>query len=206
YLTAPAWLASDTHAAYSIAKYIGVAVMASTVFPVYGLARMLVSRPAALFAAAAAAAIPALAYSSMLVEEPLAYPYSALCLFLIFRTLVRPTRWWIVGTIAAAIVAPFVRGELVGLWAVIVLALLFLVWQTDRVGRWRAEWTTWDWVGFVVLLLGAAVTVSAVLGKGSFEWLISTDHYKRRIFDFGLNAGGALALGLGVFPLVARLA
>ena len=206
YVTAPAWRIHNVHTAYATVKYLAVMIMMVTAFPAYALARHVVGRTAALFVAAASCVIPAMAYSSMLVEEPLAYPYSTLCLFLIFRTLVRPTRWWIGGTIAAAIVAPFVRGELVVLWAVIVLALLFLVWQTDRVGRWRATWTTWDWVGFVVLLLGAAVTVSAVLGKGSFEWLISTDHYKRRIFDFGLNAGGALAIGLGVFPLVAGLA
>jgi hypothetical protein len=206
YVMAPAWRIHNVHTAYATVKYTAALIMMLTAFPAYALARHVVGRTAALFVAAASCVIPAMAYSSMLVEEPLAYPYSTLCLFLIFRTLVRPTRWWIVGTIAAAIVAPFVRGELVVLWAVIVLALLFLVWQTDRVGRWRATWTTWDWVGFVVLLLGAAVTVSAVLGKGSFEWLISTDHYKRRIFDFGLNAGGALAIGLGVFPLVAGLA
>jgi hypothetical protein len=61
-------------------------------------------------------------------------------------------------------------------------------------------------VGFVVLLVGVAVAISAALGKGSFEWLISTDHYKRRIFDYGFNAAGVFAIGLGVFPVVAGLA
>jgi hypothetical protein len=206
YVIAPAWRIHNVHTAYATVKYMAVLVMMLTAFPAYALARHVVGRGAALFVAAASCVIPAMAYSSMLVEEPLAYPYSTLCLFLIFRTLLRPTRWWVAGTIAAAIVAPFVRGELVVIWAVLVLALLFVAWRTERVSRWRATWTTWDWVGFVVLLLGVAVTVSAVLGKGSFEWLISTDHYKRRIFDFGLNAAGALAIGLGVFPLVAGLA
>ena len=48
--------------------------MTSVIFPTYFLARMLVGRGAALFAAAGAAAIPSLAYSSWIVEEPLAYP------------------------------------------------------------------------------------------------------------------------------------
>ena len=62
--------------------------MTSAVFPTYLLARMLVRRPAALFAAAAAGAIPALVYSSYIVEEPLAYPYAAFCFFLIAKALV----------------------------------------------------------------------------------------------------------------------
>jgi hypothetical protein len=206
YVIAPAWRIHNVHTAYATVKYMAVLVMMLTAFPAYALARHVVGRTAALFVAAASCVIPAMAYSSMIVQEPLAYPYSTLCLFLIFRTLLRPSRWWIVSTLVAAIVAPFVRGELVVIWAVLVLTLLFLAWRTELVMRWRATWTRWDWVGFVVLLVGIAVAVSAALGKGSFEWLISTDHYKRRIFDLGLNAGGALAIGLGVFTLVAGLA
>jgi hypothetical protein len=206
YVMAPAWRIHDVHTAYATVKYIAVLIMTATAFPAYAVARLIVGKTASLFVAAASCVIPAMAYSSMLVEEPLAYPYSTLCVFLLLRTFIRPTRRWIVGTFAALIVAPFVRGELVVLWAVLAFGLLFLAWRTDRVRRWRATWTTRDWAGFVVLLLGAGVTVSAVLGKASLEWLISTDHYKRRIFDYGFNAGGALAIGLGVFPLVAGLA
>jgi len=206
YVMAPAWRIHNVHTAYATVKYMAVLIMMLTAFPAYALARQLVGRTPALFVAAASCAIPAMAYSSMIVEEPLAYPYSTLCLFLIFRTLLRPTRWWIAGTVAAAIVAPFVRGELVVIWAVVALTLLFLAWRSGRVERWRATWTRWDWVGFVVLVFGAGVVTSAVLGKGSFEFLISTDHYKGRIFDLGLNAAGALAIGLGIFPVVAGLA
>lgn len=206
YLMAPAWRIHNVHTAYATVKYLAAIVMMLTAFPAYALARLLVGRTPALFVAAASCVIPAMAYSSMIVEEPLAYPYSTLCLFLIFRTLVRPSRWWIAGTLAAALVAPFVRGELVLIWAVLALALLFMAWRTDRAARWRARWAWRDWIGFAVLILGVGLLVSAVLGKGSIEWLITTDHYKRRIFDLGLNAAGALAIGLGVFPVIAGLA
>jgi hypothetical protein len=206
YVMAPAWLIHNVHNAYSAVKYLAVLVMMLTAFPAYALARMVVGRNAALFVAAASCVIPAMAYSSMIVEEPLAYPYSTLCIFLIARTLLRPGRWWIVGTIVAVAVAPLVRGELVVMWSVLVLALLFLAWRTERAARWRASWSTRDWVGFAVLMLGVALAISAVLGKGSLEWLISTDHYKRRIFDLGLNAAGAVTIGIGVFPMVAGLA
>ena len=74
YLIAPAWRISDTQSAYDTVKYIGVLLMTSVTFPAYALARMLVSRGAALFVAAGAAVIPALIYSSFIITEPLATP------------------------------------------------------------------------------------------------------------------------------------
>ena len=67
YLIAPAWWLHDTTRAYGVAKAIGVVSMTAVVFPTYLLARMIVSRGWALFAAAGSAMIPALAYSSMLL-------------------------------------------------------------------------------------------------------------------------------------------
>ena len=62
--------------------------MTAVVFPTYFLARTIVGKPAALFAATAAAAVPALAYSQVISEEALAYPYAALCFFLIAKAIV----------------------------------------------------------------------------------------------------------------------
>jgi hypothetical protein len=206
YVMAPAWLIDDVHTAYTTVKYLAVIIMTLTVFPAYGIARLVVGRRPALFVAAASAAIPALAYSSMIVEEPLAYSYSTFCLFLILRTLVAPSRWWLGGALVASAIAPLVRGELGVMPAIFLLAALFLLWQSPWVTPWRARWTAWDWVGFAVLLVGAGVIVSAFLGHHSYEWLISTDHFKGRIFDYGLNAAGALTIGLGVLPVLAGLA
>jgi hypothetical protein len=206
YLMAPAWLIDNVHTAYATVKYLGVIVMTLTVFPAYALARLIVGRTAALFVAAASAVIPAMAYSAMIVEEPLAYPYSTLCLFLILRVLIAPTRWWIGAAALASAIAPLVRGELAVVPVVFLLAVLFLAWQSGRVSRWRVTWTAWDWIGLVVLLVGAVVTVSAFLGHQSYEWLIATGFNKRKMLDLGPNAAGALTIGLGVLPVVAGLA
>jgi len=206
YLMAPAWLIDNVQTAYSTVKYLAAIVMSLTVFPAYGIARMFVSRRPALFVALASAAIPALAYSSMMVEEPLAYPYATLCLFLILRVLVNPTRWSIVTATVAGVIAPFVRGELGVVLVVLVLSVLFLAWRSDWMSRRRAGWSRWDWVGLVTLVVGAAVVASAFLGHQSLEWLISTRLYKDRMFDLGLDAAGALTIGLGVLPVVAGLA
>ena len=74
YVLAPVWWIQDVGQAYGVAKLLNVLLMTSVVFPAYGLARMVVSKPWALFAAAGAGVIPALYYSSILVEEPARLP------------------------------------------------------------------------------------------------------------------------------------
>src|SRR5207247_10902995 len=118
----PAWLFDNLHAAYATVNYLTGIVMTATVFPAYGIARLFVGRRPALFVAAASAAIPAVAYSSMIVEEPFAYFWSTLTLFLILRALITPSRWWIGGAVAASLIAPLVRGELGMLPAIFLLA------------------------------------------------------------------------------------
>ena len=206
YVLAPAWLIDNLHSAYATVKYVTVIVTTATVFPAYGLARLLVGRRPALFVAAASAAIPAVAYSSMIVEEPFAYFYSTLALFLIMRALLTPSRWWIGGAVLASAIAPLVRGELGVLSAVFLLAGAFLLWRSEYLSRRRGTWSARDWVGFSTLVVGVAVFISAVLGHRSLEWNYATRLYKSRMLDLGLNAAGALTIGLGVLPVVAGLA
>ena len=206
YLVAPAWLMHNTERAYATVRYIGVTLVALTVFPAYGLARTLVKPGPALFAAAAAAAIPAAAYSSLVVEEPFAYLYSTICLFLIARALAVRSRWWIGGAAAAAVFAPLVRGELVVLPVILVLGTLVVLWSSERAVRRRSTWSVWDWTGFVALVAGALVVFSAVLGKYSFQWYVAAGIYKHRMLVLGSHAAGALTIGLGVLPVVAGLA
>jgi hypothetical protein len=206
YFIAPAWRIGSVRHAYDAIKYLDVLVMTATAFPAYRIARFIVGRRAALFAAAAAVMIPALAYSSMILEESLAYPYATLCLYLILAALVRRTRWWIAAAIVASLVAPLVRGELAVIPAVFVLAALFLIWQSGAAARWRARWGWADWVGGAVLVIGAAVLLSAYLGHQSTQWLYATGFYKHRMWTLGMRAAGAFAIGLGVLPLVAGLA
>ena len=68
YVMAPAWRIHNVHTAYATVKYLAVLIMMLTAFPAYALARQVVGRTPALFVAAASCVIPAMAYSSMLVE------------------------------------------------------------------------------------------------------------------------------------------
>jgi len=207
-LTAPVWWIQDVAAAYNAVKFLDVLVMTSVVFPTYFLARLIVTRKWALFAAAGAGVTPALAYSSWIVEETLAYPYTALCFYLIAKALVTKRRWWILGAAAAALVAPAVRGELIVIPATFVLAGLGAVWASERARRRRASWTWGDWLGCVALATGAIILVSGFASKHWVPWEHVTTYNwtKRRAFVYGDWAAGALTIGLGVIPLVLGLA
>ena len=211
YLTAPVWLIHDVATAYAGVKYLDVFVMASVVFPTYFLARLVAGRGLSLFAAAAAGAIPSLAYSSYIVEETLAYPYAALCFFLIAKALFEGRRerrryGWAVAAVVASLLAPAVKGELVVIPIALGFAIFFMFWSSERARRRRASWSIGDWVGAITLGLGAIFLVSGVASDHSHEWLSVTRYYEHRIVVMGNWAAGSLAIGLGVIPLIGGLA
>lgn len=205
YLIAPAWWIDSTESAYAVAKTIGVLVMSAAIFPAYALARLVVSRPAAFLTAVATVSIPAFAYSSFLIEEPLAYVWSTLCLYLVVRALLERTRRLAALAAVACLVAPLFRNQLVVLPAILVLGALWLAWTGERWRERRRAWSRGDWLGAMTLFVGAVVVVNAFVGHHSLEWELATRLYKDRMLEYGLWAFGAFAIGLGVFPVVAWL-
>jgi hypothetical protein len=206
YFLAPAWWVGSTATGYATAKLLLVLAMTATLFPAYALARMVVPRWYALAAATGAAIVPAFAYSAILVEEPLAYPLSTLALWLIARVYVEPT-WSRAGlAVFACTAAMLTRTQLSILFALLVLGLLWLVWQSERGREWRASWSGWDWVGFVTLGVGVVVGTSAVLGTLSKSWRDTTSAFPERIVEHAVWASGALAIGVGILPVLAGVA
>jgi hypothetical protein len=203
---APAWLLDNVHSAYNAAKYLNVVAMTASAFPAYGLARMVVGRWPALFAAAGTVAIPGFMYSALLLEEPLAYTVSTTALFLIAKGLATRSTAWLTAAGVVSVLAPLARTQLAVIPAVYVCAALVYVWRSGAASRWRARWTRGDWIGGITLALAAAVLFSAVMGHLSQSWLVSTGYYKQRMFEYGIWAAGALAIGLGVLPVIAGLA
>jgi hypothetical protein len=206
YVLAPVWWIQDVGQAYAAAKLLNVLLMTAVLFPTYALARMVVSKPWALFAATGAATIPALYYSAMLIEEPLAYPWAALCAFLIAKALACRTGWWIGGAVVASLFAPLVREQLAVVPAAFVVAAVALAATSGRARREYARWSRWDWVGGITLAVGVVIVVNAAISHVSFAWLVATWFYKDRMLENGLWAVGALAIGMGILPMVAGLA
>ena len=206
YFLAPVWWLGSAGTAYAAAKLLLVLAMTATILPAYALARLVVPPWYALGAAAGATAVPALAYSPFLVEEPLAYPLSTLALWLIARVYLEAT-WSRAGlAVLACAAAMLTRTQLSILVALLVLGLLWLCWQSERSRRWRSSWSSWDRVGFVTLGVGAAVGTSALLGHLSKSWRDTTSTYPERIVEHAAWASGALAIGIGVLPVLAGVA
>ena len=206
YFLAPAWWFASTSTAYAAVKLLLVLAMTATVFPAYALARLVVSRWYALAAAAGATAVPALAYSTIIVEEPLAYPMSTLSLWLTARALASPSWMRVAVAGTAALAAALTRTQLAILLVVLMLGLLWLGWESQRVRAWRTEWSRWDWAGAVTLVVGAALGFGAFFGHYSTSWRNTTGFYKERIFDHSVWAMGALAIGIGIVPMVVGIA
>ena len=66
-----------------------------------------------------------------------------------------------------------------------------------------AAWSVGDWVGVRRPRRSAAIIVfSAVVGAFSQTWLISTGYYRHRMIVYGLWAGGAFTIGVGLLPVI----
>ena len=180
--------------------------MAAAIFPAYALARIVVSPPWAYFAAVGAIAAPALSYAPILVEEPWAYPAATLALWLTVRAIDRPEPRSVALAFGACLLAVLIRSQLAALLGALAFGLLVLGWRTETMRRWRTSWTRWDWVGAVVLGVGAVIALVAFLGHRSNEWEAATTLWKGRMVEYGSWAGGAFAIGVGVLPAIALLA
>jgi hypothetical protein len=206
YVLAPVWWLGSATASWAAAKLILVLAMTATVFPAYGLARMVIPKWYALAAAGASVAVPALAYSPFLVEEPLAYPVSTLALWLIARALERASKGRLAAAFGMCVVAVLTRTQLAILFIAFALGLFWLAWQSEAARRWRTQWTTWDWVGAVTIALGVAFAVMAAIGQASAAWRETMLLYKDRLVEHASWALGALAIGVGVLPVLLGVA
>jgi Dolichyl-phosphate-mannose-protein mannosyltransferase len=205
WLTAPFWWISSVATAYEVVKYFQALVMALAIFPAFAMARTVVSRPWALFAAIGTIAAPALSYAPILVEEPFAYPIAVLALWLIVRAIEQPSLRTVGLAAAACVVGMLTRSQLIALATTLAVALLAVAWASPRMRRWRETWTSWDWVGAIAIAVGLVLAFSALMGHTSQEWAEITAFWKGRILEYGVWAFGAFAIGVGVIPAIALL-
>jgi hypothetical protein len=205
YFLAPSWWLGGTGPAYAAAKYLNAVAMTATIFPAYALARLFVTRWPAICCALAAAVIPELAYTGVLIPEPLAYPWSTLTLWLVARALLRPTRRSVAIAALAVVVAPAVRGELSVLAPAAVIATAITFASSARSRRVIAAWTRRERIGALTLLVLGTIWCDALLIHHSNAWRIGT-YFHHRMFTYGLWAFGAFAIGVGVLPVFATLA
>ena len=207
YLIAPLWWIHSTATAYAAIKYLNVAVMTTAAVPTYLLARMLVSRPASYVVALLAVAIPGMFYASSLVPEVLAYPWYALCSWLIVRALTTGRRRDALLAAGFSLGALLVRAPQLGTVSISFAMAAAGLWVTGPRGRaLRARWSRADTVGAAVLLAGALILVNRIFLQHVEIWQVSTQYWKNRMVDLGLRAGLAFVVGIGILPVLGGLA
>lgn len=206
FLLAPVWWIRSPQTAYETAKLVGVLAMSSVVFPAYGLARFLAPPRAALFAAAASAAIPSLAYSSLLLTEVVAYPFATLCFFLGLKAIVERRPSWIAAAVAASLVAPLVRSQLVVLPVALGISALVFAATSSPAHAWFRAAPRLVRLALPLAVVAVVLVVDRVIGHLYQIWAITTRDHPGRIVEYGLWSLGAVTIGVGVLPVVVALA
>jgi hypothetical protein len=107
---------------------------------------------------------------------------------------------------AACALGALAKEQLAVLFVILGLAWLTLVWRRPWLTASRRTWKAGDWIGAGVLALGALLAMGAFASHHSESWYVATTFQQHRMLEFGLWAGGALSIGLGIVPLVAGLA
>ena len=204
YVISPAWFLGATARAYSAIKYVNAALMTASLFPAYALARLFVTRWAAIVCGIATATIPAVVYTGLIIPEPFAYLWSTLAIWLVARALVAPTRRAIMLAAAAVVIAPLVRSQLSVLVAGALIATAISAATSPRGRSLVRDWSWRERLGAAVLVVGATVVLGALATHHSYSWQIGT-HFHHRAFTYGLWAFGAFAIGVGVLPIFAAL-
>jgi hypothetical protein len=216
-LIAPAYWLHALPDAYVAAKAIGSLAMSLAAVPAYFLARRLLDRRAALFAAALTLALPAMAYSSRLMTETVFLPVFLTAVLAFVRCLERPTHARQVMLIGAVALAALTRAQGIVLVPAFVTAAASLAWLelteegertvrgfVRRLARYRILWG--------VTLIGAAGATAAALMRGGSP--ISTGSRHQIVLDhfrllempkWILYHVAELDLAVGIIPFAAFL-
>jgi hypothetical protein len=206
FLLAPFWWIHSTATAYAAIKYMNAVVMTLAAIPTYLLARMLVTRRAAVAVGLLAVLIPGMGYATSIVPEVLAYPWYALCSWLIVRALTTKRRLDYAIAIAAAIVAGLIRWPQFATVPASFVIAYGVIWFNGPRGRaMRAGWSRSDYIGAIALFAGAMILFNRVVLQHEQIWQVSTQYLKSRMLDLGLKAALALTIGMGILPVVGGL-
>ncbi len=188
---------------YAVAKALQAFVMSLAAVPVYLWARTFVSTRSALAAAALTLAVPAFAYTGLLMTEALFYPLLALAAWAMALALERPTlgrQAAVVGLIALAVLT---RLQAIVLVPVFVTALLLQALLERR--RPAVRLLAPGLGGIAALVAGWAVWRVAAGGGalGAYSVVASSGYHAGAAARFVLYHLGDLVLLTGFFPVCA---
>lgn len=169
---APAWLLfDDLFSAYRAALVINSIVMSLAAVPAYLLARLFVGGRSAMAVAVMTVLVPSMAYTGVVMTENACYPAFVTALYLIGRSLLRPSIPNQALALGGLGVLAFTRIQGVALVAAYFAAIVTYALLGSRVGR-QQYLRQFVFVSAVTVLLALVpVVVSLLRGDGALAWL-----------------------------------
>jgi hypothetical protein len=208
-LVAPAWaIFDDPFWAYHAALVTNALLMSIAAVPAYLLARLFLAQRASLLVAAMSVLVPSMAYTSVVMTENAAYPVFLFAVWLIARTVRRPT----LGNQALAFVGlgvmAFTRIQGLALLGAYITAAVIYALVGDgaaRVAYLRRFLPTWAVAAAATL---APFVLSVLRGDGALSWLGSRSEtfnafHAREVPEWLAYLAGDLLLYVAIVPALA---
>jgi hypothetical protein len=190
---APAWLADSAATAYGLAKALNAVWMSLAAVPVYLWGRRLVSEGRALVAAALTLAMPSMVFTGTLLAENVFLPAFLLFAWALARALERPTAGRQALVLGAVALCGLARVQ--GLIALPILVTAAVAFDRRRLRAW--------WPTGVAIALAAVALVAIPRGLGVYGGVDDPAYSAGALLRWLVYETGALALAVGVVPLVA---
>jgi hypothetical protein len=190
-------------ASYHTLQGLQAFVMSLAAVPVYLWGRSLVSRRAALAAAALAVAIPGLLYAGLIMTEVVFYPLFVLVAWAGAEAIARPSRRTTILLLVAFVAVCATRIQAIVVVPALVTAALADAWLARSWGRLRAQLPAAAGIAALVL-----VWLGYRLGSGSgtlggYEVLASTSFSVGGAAKFVLYHAASVLILCGLFPAAA---
>jgi hypothetical protein len=198
-LIGPALRLRDLRSGYEVVQAVQAVTMSLAGVPVYLWGRSTMRRGWALAAAALTLAIPALAYTGLLMTEVAFYPAFTLAAWATARTLLVPTVARQGVLVAAVSLAVLTRLQAVVLVPAVLTAIGLDVLFRRDVRRAARFWP----LGALALALAAAGAVVGASSLGGYQSVVGAGYDVGNAAEFVLYHLGALLLLCGVAPACA---
>jgi hypothetical protein len=211
-------LGASVPTAYDLAKVVNAALMSAAVFPIYGIARLVLTRRLALLAALLSTLAPLMIYSGLTVSENLAYPLGLVAVWALLRAVCRPSVVNDALALGAILIAAATRAELL----VLVPTALTAIPVATVLGRKTEESVGACLVRaakehvLLVATFGGAALIGVIAGVGGQDALAPLGRYAvvgrsglpplSEFLDVLLRHIAGLSLAVGVVPFVGSLA
>jgi hypothetical protein len=209
-------LTSSLHTAYEWAKVVNAVLLSLSVFPVYGIARSVLSRGRSIGVAALSLLAPLMLYSGFEMSESLAYPLCLLAMWTMLRAARRPSVANDGLALAAILVASAARLELIVLLPAALTAFLLVPLARPETGEGRrhairrtvSEHTLLFGVVGVALVAGLARTVmngGNLPVAGRYASVGSAHVSALRVVELFFEHLAELDFAVGVIPFAGAL-